>query len=413
MTASPPCMPPSRTIRGPVHTGLRLSASGPWTTSPPNPLSSRGEGEARSAGGEVAVFVVPRDYSTPNRSRFKARALTYLQSCVAARPGDWYLYLDEESAIDTSVVAGLYRFIAGAQRRAAQRGQATPRLIGQGAILYQGGTWFFRGADALRTADDIGRFRVQYALGMPLFGVHGSYIVVSGEDDSDLSFDVGARNSLTEDAAWALRAWARGYRFGWVEGFLREQPPQRTWDFIRQRARWLSGIRLVLRDEVVPLRLRACLGAFTLLWQLSFLPFLVTLAAVIVHIAPPVWMRIPADFAWATFVLAYLQGADVQAKRVTSAVESSERAGGRLPRPDVAQRLETVANRVTSWALALCYIWYAVLEAAGVLYSLKPKRDFFVIYKPSLTHAPVEKPVEKQVPDVPAAPVSLVQRSQP
>jgi hypothetical protein len=120
-------------------------------------------------------------------------------------------------------------------------------------------------------------------------------------------------------------------------------------------------------------------------------------------------MRIPADFAWATFVLAYLQGADVQAKRVTNAVESSELAGGCLPRPDVSQRLEVLANRAVSWALALCYIWYAVLEAAGVLYSLKPKRDFFVIYKPSLSHAPVET----QVPDVPASSASLVQRSQP
>lgn len=373
-------------------------------------------GNGFAGGDREAVFVVPHDYSTPDRSRFKARALTYLQSAVQPQPGDWYVYLDEESAIDTPVIAGLYRFVERAQTRAADRGLATPRLIGQGAILYQGGTWFFRGADALRTADDVGRFRLQYALGMPLFGVHGSYIVVSGEDDAELPFDVGTRNSMTEDAAWALRAWARGYRFGWVEGFLREQPPQRTWDFIRQRARWLSGIRLVLRDKVVPLRLRACLGAFTLLWQLSFLPFLVTVAAVIVHIVPPVWMRIPADFAWATFVLAYLQGGDIQARRVTSAVQSSELAGGRLPRPNLSQRLESLANRMISWALALCYIWYALLEAAGVLYSLRPKRDFFVIYKPSLTHTAsmANELAGQHVSDLPAAPASasasLIQR---
>ena len=77
------------------------------------------------------------------------------------------------------------------------------RIIGQGAILYQGGHWFFRGADGLRTADDLGRFRLQYALGWPLFGIHGSYILVSGADNQRLSFDVGPANSLTEDAAWA------------------------------------------------------------------------------------------------------------------------------------------------------------------------------------------------------------------
>ncbi len=366
--------------------------------------------------GRVAVFVVPRDFHTAHHSRFKARALTYLQSAVQPRPGDWFIYLDEESAVDTPMVAGLYRFVWQARQEAARERRDTPRLIGQGAILYQGGTWFFRGADALRTADDIGRFRLQYALGMPLFGVHGSFIVVCGEDDAQLSFDVGARNSLTEDAAWALRAWARGYRFGWVEGYLREQPPQRAGDFVRQRARWLSGIRLVLRDQLVPLRYRACLGAFTLLWQFSFLPFLVTLAAVAVHIVPPVWMRLPADFAWATFVLAYLQGADVQAKRAPSATESSRLAGmGALaPRPSPRQRFAALATRVASWTLALCYIWYALLEAAGVVYSLKPKKDFFVIYKPSLsrtTAAPTAQ-TASQPTDLPAAPASLARRPQ-
>jgi hypothetical protein len=376
-------------------------------------MAERRADRTAEGAGRVAVFVVPRDFRTANSSRFKARALTYLQTAVRPQRGDWFIYLDEESAVDTPVVAGLYRFIWRAHCEAAREQLTTPRLIGQGPILYQGGTWFFRGADALRTADDIGRFRLQYALGMPLFGVHGSYIVVCGEDDPDLSFDVGARNSLTEDAAWALRAWARGYRFGWVEGFLREQPPQRTWDFVRQRARWLSGIRLVLQDGLVPARYRACLGAFTVLWQFSFLPFLVTIAAVAAHIAPPVWMRLPADFAWATFVLAYLQGADLQAKRAASATESSARAGLGVaaPRPDLRQQLASLGRRVASWTFALCYIWYALLEAAGVLYSLRPKKDFFVIYKPSLT-SPASAQTESPAADLPAAPASLARRPQ-
>jgi egghead protein (zeste-white 4 protein) len=359
--------------------------------------------------GAVAVYVVPRDFRTAQQSRFKARALSYLQAQVRAQPGDWFIYLDEESAVDTSLVAGLYRFVWRAQSDAWRKGQPSPRLIGQGAILYQNGTWFFRGADALRTADDLGRFRLQYALGMPVFGVHGSFIVVSGEDDANLSFDVGERNSLTEDAAWALRAWARGYRFGWVEGYLREQPPQRMGDFVRQRARWLSGIRLVLRDEQTPLRYRACLGVFTLLWQLSFLPFLVTVAALLVHIAPPVWMRLPADFAWATFVLAYVQGAHAQASRPASAIESSEAVGA--PPGPFAQRLRGAGWCVLSWVMALCYIWYALLEAAGVLYSLKPKKDFFVIYKPSLAKRGADESAS-EAPDLPASSASLVRRPQ-
>ena len=57
------------------------------------------------------IYVVPPDYATPNKSRFKARALTYLQECVSPQLEDWYIYLDEESLIDEKLLAGLYRFV--------------------------------------------------------------------------------------------------------------------------------------------------------------------------------------------------------------------------------------------------------------------------------------------------------------
>lgn len=321
------------------------------------------------------IYVVPPDYVTANRSRYKARALTFLQAQVRPQKEDWYIYLDEESLVDEHMLAGLYRFIQhslAAEAHAQQRRKTHDPvgLIGQGAILYQGGNWFFRGADALRTADDLGRFRFQYALGLPMFGIHGSFIVVRGIDDARLSFDVGTANSITEDAAWALRAWAQGYRFVWVDGYLHEQPPQRVRDFVRQRSRWLSGIRAVLTDSQIPLRYRVCLGVFTALWQLAFLPFLVAVVALFVHASPFPWMRVPADFAWAAFVLAYLQGIDVQGKHSHPFLKK--------------KRIELQWKRFVSWLLVLCSIWYALLEAAGVLYSLRPKQGFFVIHKPSL-----------------------------
>ena len=334
--------------------------------------------------GVERVFVVPKSFKPRHGARYKARALAYLQERVAPEPEDWYVYLDEESSVDFAMLAGIYRFIHAADD--AQRAGRVPRVIGQGGILYQGGHWFYRGADALRTADDLGRFRLQYALGMPLFGIHGSFIVVRGKDNARLSFDVGPASSITEDAAWALRAWARGYRFGWVEGFLHEQPPQTIADFVRQRARWLRGIRLVLRDHVIPLRYRICLGVFTLLWQLSFLPFVVAVAALFAHVAPLDWMRLPADFAWATFVLAYIQGAHVQAvhahpreKGVASLLAGRPRW---LTVP--IRALLAVLVRLAAWSIALCYIWYALLEAVSVVYSLIPSSGFFVISKPSL-----------------------------
>jgi egghead protein (zeste-white 4 protein) len=347
------------------------------------PISIAVENDADAE--RTRTYVVPKAYVTAHASRFKARALTYVQEQVRPEEEDWYIYLDEESLIDGNVIAGIYGFISKtlhteAQTRMAGKKPTAEGVIGQGAILYQGGNWFFRGADALRTADDLGRFRLQYALGMPLFGVHGSYLVVRGNDDRRLSFDVGHANSITEDTAWALRAWSKGFRFAWVEGYLREQPPQRLMDLVKQRSRWLAGIRLVLCDQQIPLRQRWCLGVFTVLWQLAPLPFLVATLALFIHTSPFVWMRLPADFAWATFVLAYLQGLDVLIQNEPSAdLQGTWR-----------QRLQFMMRRVLCWAVVLCTVWYSLLEAAATLYSLKPKQGFFVIQKPSLLPAQQE-----------------------
>ena len=326
-------------------------------------------------GSKTNIYVVPPNYRTQYQSRFKARALTYLQECVCPQLEDWYIYLDEESLIDEKLLAGLYRFVQRSIEKEIlaqfdKKKHHPAGWIGQGAILYQGGNWFFRGADALRTADDLGRFRFQYALGKPLFGIHGSFIVIRGIDDARLSFDVGSANSITEDAAWALRAWAKGYRFAWVDGYLHEQPPQRVKDFVRQRSRWVSGIRAVLRDTNIPFIYRLCLGIFTGLWQLAFLPFLIAVLALFVHASPFYWMRLPADFAWATFILAYLHGIDIQAKHSHPFLKK--------------KKIELQWKRIVSWLLVFCSIWYALLEAAGVIYSLRPKQGFFVIQKPSL-----------------------------
>jgi cellulose synthase/poly-beta-1,6-N-acetylglucosamine synthase-like glycosyltransferase len=277
-------------------------------------------------------------------------------------------------------VAGIYQFIhktllAQMRSRIVNKPQKHLGVIGQGPILYQGGHWFYRGADALRTADDLGRFRLQYALGIPLFGVHGSYLVVHATDDARLSFDVGHSNSITEDTAWALYAWSKGYRFAWVEGYLREQPPQRLMDLVKQRSRWLAGIRLVLADRQIPLRYRFCLGLFILLWQLAALPLLVAVVALFMHATPYAWMRVPSDFAWATFVLAYLQGIDVLMKQDVALLKRSAHW---------TERINALSQRILSWSIVLCTVWYSMLEAAATVYSLKAKQGFFVIQKPSL-----------------------------
>lgn len=353
---------------------------------------------------DVRVYIVPPAYAPPHGARFKARALAYLQSVTRPEPADWHIYLDEESCVEARTLAGIYAFIARALAHAKRRQQPTPRLIGQGAILYEGGSAFFRGADALRTGDDLGRFRLQYALGAPAFGAHGSYLVVRGVEETALSFDVGPASSITEDAAWALRAWARGWRFGWVHGYVHEQPPQRASDFIRQRARWITGIRQVVRDRTIPRRFRAVLLCFVILWHLAVLPLGIALAALVTHTQPFTWARLPADFAWTAFVLAYLHGLDAQARHrlrvrapsvcVRIANSSRGRVGALIG--GCARALAFALRYAAECLLVLGVFWYALLEVAGVLYSFKPQDGFYVIRKPRV-RAELEQGLQRLV----------------
>jgi beta-1,4-mannosyltransferase len=311
---------------------------------------------------------------TVNKSHHKARALTYLQEQTHPQSEDWHIYLDEESKIDEVFIAGIYRFIVHSEQKMRQPKHRYRGYIGQGTIIYQGGHWFFRGADAIRTADDLGRFHFQYRLGMPIFGMHGSFIVVRGIDEASLTFDVGPRNSIAEDTAWALRAWMKGFRFAWIDGFLYEQPPQTVKDFIKQRCRWLIGIRLVLGDKTLPLRYKWCLGIFTYSWHLSLIPTLVAIMALFTHTNAFLWVQIPANFVWTVFFLSYLQGTHAQTRR--SAQFFFRRQSSYFQR---------VKMQIFSSPLALGIFWYTLLESVSILYScIRPRQGFFVIRKPVL-----------------------------
>lgn len=327
---------------------------------------------AESTQAQAFVYVVPGAYVTAHKSRFKARAMTYLQEHVQPEPEEWYVYLDEESLVDEVFIAGLYQFIQRSEALMHRPAKHHPQgIIGQGTIIYQGGHWFFRSADAMRTADDLGRFRLQYSLGVPIFGMHGSFIIVRGIDDARLSFDVGPGNSIAEDAAWALHAWHKGFRFAWVDGFLYEQPPQSIRDFIKQRCRWLIGIRGVLRDSTLPLRYRLGLGIFTYSWHFSLFPTIVAILALFTHTTAFFWVQVPANFVWSVFFLSYLQGIDMQVRRTMRFYSG--------------KKTTAFWQRVLAYPFALGIFWYTLLESVSIFYScICPRQGFFVIKKNKL-----------------------------
>ncbi|GAB0494460.1 hypothetical protein MMPV_005753 [Pyropia vietnamensis] len=216
-------------------------------------------------------LVVPPAYAPPSGVRFKARALQYAILTSPAGAVDWVVHLDEETRFDALTVAAILRHCSAEHYRVHAARSARYGRIGQGPIVYAGAgrgvtNWLTTLADSYRVADDCGRFRLQYAVGEAWVGMHGSYVVAPAVVEADVTFDLGPAASITEDAYFALAARSHGVRFGWVDAPMYEQSPFGVGDFLKQRARWLVGLLLVCASPRLPLRVRAVLTPFTLLW---------------------------------------------------------------------------------------------------------------------------------------------------
>ena len=183
--------------------------------------------------------------------------------------------------------------------------------VGQGAILYHR-KWkehpFLTLADNVRTGDDFARFHFQHSLGVTLFGLHGSYIVVRNDIEKSIGFDFGPQGSITEDAFWALVAMERGHRCRWVEGYLEEQSTQSINDFLKQRRRWFQGLAKVSVHAPVKLRWRFSLGLNTFLWALAPFASLYTIAHFFYGFAHPWWVVLLANYSFSSFATLYLIG---------------------------------------------------------------------------------------------------------
>lgn len=225
----------------------------------------------------IINLIVPAEYQPENGAKWKARALEWfrIETTKVKVLDDVYLHLDEESVISDDVLVGIQSFV---------KNNPNKKVIGQGEILYNahnyGNNPITTAVDCLRTGDDLGRFRLQYKLfNKPLFGIHGSYLVVFGTDYKDLSFDHGGKGSITEDAYFGLIAGLHGFKFDWVDGTIHEQSPFTVRDLIKQRRRWFNGISLLVDDPIVPLKNKWVLTLSHVCWSLSYGSLLWTLAS--------------------------------------------------------------------------------------------------------------------------------------
>eukprot|EP00756_Hemistasia_phaeocysticola_P035365 Hpha_TRINITY_DN16579_c0_g2::TRINITY_DN16579_c0_g2_i1::g.133492::m.133492 len=237
---------------------------------------------------ESKQVVVPTAYQCPRGGKFKSRALHYAidaeRHASVARPGedDWVVHLDEESRMSKESLRHALWHIYFEE----ERGAPLPR-IGQGPILYgsrgaEVENWFTTLADSGRVGDDFGKFRLAASLNCPIFGMHGSFIIISQKVQQAIGWDHGPEGSVTEDVAFAIEGWSKGVGISWIDAFMHEQSPFTVHDFLKQRKRWFAGLvrlffgRTWCSSWIRALPLRVMIAFFSL----SFLSAPFTSAAV-------------------------------------------------------------------------------------------------------------------------------------
>lgn len=256
----------------------------------------------------VFYHVVPENYQTLNGAKYKARALHYLTEVSQVRScryGDcWIMHMDEESVLTPEVIAGIHKFVTDPDN---------PHMIGQGEIKYNSYGYarnmLITAIDSIRTGDDLGRFRFQFKmLHRPLFGMHGSFILVRNRVEKQVGFDLGGRGSITEDAYFALKVYERGYTFGWVDGYIREQSPYTIGAILKQRRRWFNGLTIVASDPKLKLSTRIPLLISVLLWSISWVSPVATIATFLAHGYFPEGLLGVCAFVGGGFTSIYLIG---------------------------------------------------------------------------------------------------------
>lgn len=307
---------------------------------------------------DLICLTVPTNYETPNRSKFKARALHYALVYSPLPTNAWLVHLDEETQPTSSGIKGICDMIAEEERSGQLR-------IGQGALLYHR-SWkeypFLTLADSMRTGDDFARFYLQHRIGLTLFGLHGSYIVCRNDVEQSVGFDFGPVGSITEDAFWALCCMQNGKRSRWVDGYLEEQSTQSVMDFVKQRRRWYHGLILVSLYAPVRLEYRLSLLIFTVLWTFAPMGMIYTVLNLFLGCSTNEVIRALANFSLSVYATLYLLGVEANLKE---------------------HGIKGIIERIIWYALQIVLLpLFSLIESSAVFYALlKPETGFHVVQK--------------------------------
>lgn len=215
-------------------------------------------------GTRVRILVVPSTYSTPRAARFKTRANHYAMQVRRLQgendDGTYVYHLDDDTHIGEDTSASLAEFIErrGEKYLLAQGVLAFPRELTPSLFC-----WL---ADAIRPADDLGRFAFfTGALGTPLAGLHGEHLIIRADIEDEIGWDYP--DTVIEDAYFAVE-FSRRYpgRSCTLNSYSYGASPCSVRDLVRQRRRWIEGLLRLITNRHLPLKSKLPLAYSVVCW---------------------------------------------------------------------------------------------------------------------------------------------------
>jgi cellulose synthase/poly-beta-1,6-N-acetylglucosamine synthase-like glycosyltransferase len=218
----------------------------------------------------VKIIKVPYDFSTPNETKYKARALEYAKELRKDydHENTWIYFMDEESIVGEDTILGIIDFIEN------KKG-----LIGQGLIIYSnffGKNIFTSLADSVRSSADVSTYAFQIKIGFVSW-MHGSHILIRSDVEQQIGWDFG--KTWGEDSLFGLKAQELGYRIEWLKGRLYEQSPFTIKDFLKQRRRWALHSFDILKRKL-PLKVKLTYFYSLLIWASGLISLIAAISAI-------------------------------------------------------------------------------------------------------------------------------------
>lgn len=174
------------------------------------------------------TVIVPSSYETPNKSRYKPRALHYFSIWLKEHGyslDTYVVHLDDDSTVSKKYI----QYVLG---MTAVAGQGSLRLRNYGYSLFS-------------TLGDFGRSYScdtycahSNAIGKPL-GVHGEGLVIRADVEATIGWDFVPETLCSEDLLMGQSIAKKFGEFDYIPGGIYIAPPVTVGDFYKQRRRWM------------------------------------------------------------------------------------------------------------------------------------------------------------------------------